>query len=92
MTTGKLPDQSTWHEVATTGDKSLAQIPAANSMDVSAMLRATACHYGFFDAVTKDHLDSIFNETLAATLECAGRGGTMGAEPALVAHAAPPIP
>ena len=67
MTTGKLPDQSTWHEVATTGDKSLAQIAAANSMDVSAMLRATACHYGFYDPVTKDHLDSVFNGTLAAT-------------------------
>lgn len=59
VTTGKLPDQSTWHEVTTTGDKSLAQIAAANSMDVSAMLRATACHYGFFDPVTKDHLDSV---------------------------------
>jgi hypothetical protein len=67
VTTGKLPDQSTWHEVAATGDKSLAQIATANSMDVSAMLRATACHYGFYDPVTKDHLDSVFNGTLAAT-------------------------
>lgn len=32
VTTGKLPDQSTWHEVAATGDKSLAQIATANSM------------------------------------------------------------
>ena len=67
VTTGKLPDQSTWHEVAATGNESLAQIATANSMDVSAMLRATACHYGFYDPVTKDHLDSVFNGTLAAT-------------------------
>lgn len=67
VTTGKLPDQSTWHEVAATGDESLAQIATANSMDVSAMLRATACHYGFYDPVTRDHLDSVFNGTLAAT-------------------------
>lgn len=67
VTTGSLPDQSTWHQLVTTGDSSLAQIAAANSMYVSAMLRATACHYGFFDAVTKDHLDSVLDGKLAAT-------------------------
>jgi hypothetical protein len=67
VTTGSLPDLSTWHQFVTTGDTSLAQIATANSMDVSAVLRATASHYGFFDAVTKDHLDGVFNGTLAAT-------------------------
>jgi hypothetical protein len=66
VTTGSLPDQSTWHELTTAGDQSLAQIAAACSMDVSALLRATACHYGFFDAVTKDHGNSVFNGTLSA--------------------------
>ena len=70
VTTGSLPDPSTWHELVTTGDKSLAQIAAANSTDVSGLLRATACHYGSFDAVIKDHLDSFFNGTLAATWSC----------------------
>jgi GH25 family lysozyme M1 (1,4-beta-N-acetylmuramidase) len=67
VTTGSLPAQSTWHELATTGDTSLAQIAASCSMDTSEVLRATACHYGFFDAVTKNHLIDVFNGTLAAT-------------------------
>jgi GH25 family lysozyme M1 (1,4-beta-N-acetylmuramidase) len=67
VTTGSLPAQSTWHQLVTNGDQSLAQIATACSMDVSELLRATACHYGFFDAITKDHLDSVFNGTLAAT-------------------------
>jgi hypothetical protein len=61
-------------------------------MDVSAMLRATACHYGFYDPVTKDHLDSVFNGTLAATSVVPAQGQNVGTDPAAVAHAAPSMP
>ena len=48
--------------------------------------------YGGYDAVTKDHLDSVFNGTLAATSAMPAGAKMWGAEPAVVAHVAPPMP
>jgi hypothetical protein len=65
VTTGRLPNQQTWHELVTKGDMSLAEIARACGMSAAEMLRTTAIRYGRFDAVTHDLLDAVFAGTVA---------------------------
>ena len=65
--TGKLPDQKTWQELDTAGDQSLQQIATGCHMSPATILRATAIHYGAYDQVTQDYLDTVFGGTLHPT-------------------------
>jgi hypothetical protein len=66
VTTGKLPSQQAWQELDTPGDQSLQQIASACHMHPADILRATAAHYGCYDQVTQDYLDSVLAGTLSA--------------------------
>jgi hypothetical protein len=65
--TGKLPGSKTWGQWDTAGKRSLQEIADACGMSPAAVLRATAVHYGRYDQVTHDYVDSIFRGGVDAT-------------------------